>query len=136
VLTDQNPFGASLTSGFVNAAQRLGLIVPGVEGFDPRAGDFRAFAAGIAATGADCVFINGAGDAPAAGVTRAIADAMPSASIFVSSGLGTPSFVDSASGGLPAAVDSRVTITSPALGVDPGSDAAQAFARSYRSRFG
>ena len=69
-------------------------------------------------------------------LTEAVARAVPGADLFATAGLAEPSYVDPTKGGIPAALDSRVTITAGMLGPQDYPPAGQRFLRAYARRYG
>ena len=61
---------------------------------------------------------------------------MPTVKIFGTAGLAESTYADPSQGGIPLSVDSRVVITSPALGLNEYPPSARAFDTAYTRRFG
>ena len=137
VLTDEEVDGEDLATSFGLAAQRAGLRVVATQQYDPRAASYRPLAATIASSGADCVLVSAISGSNAVPVTRQIGAALPKARIFSGAGVAQSTFVDPAKGGVPLALDSRLLITSPALGAHaypaPGRAFLEEFGRLYGS---
>jgi branched-chain amino acid transport system substrate-binding protein len=135
VLTDEEVDGEDFATSFGVAAQRAGLRVLATQQYDPQALGYRALARTIANSGANCVLVSAISGSNAVPVTRQIAAALPTARIFAAAGVAQSTFVDPAKGGVPLALDSRLFITSPALGAraypEAGRDFLARFARLY-----
>ena len=135
VLTDEEVDGEDFATSFGVAAQRAGLRVLATQEYDPQALGYRALAATIASSHANCVLVSAISGSNAVPVTRQIAAAVPKARIFAGAGVAQSTFVDPAKGGVPLAVDPRLFITSPALGAGAypraGRDFLARFARIY-----
>jgi branched-chain amino acid transport system substrate-binding protein len=135
VLDDQNGFGAPLTALFELAARRLGLTVD-LQRFDAEAADFSSLARAIAATAADCVFIRAQSEDNAVALTKQIAASLPAARFFAPDGLATSAYTDPGRGGIPSALDSRISITAPVPGLPGNGPAARAFLGRYEASYG
>lgn len=136
VLDDGEVDGEDLADSYQLVARSAGLHVLGVQAFQPRATDYTALARSIAQTGADCVLISALTESGAPLVARQIAAAMPAAQIFGSDGVAENTFTDPTAGGIPFALDSRVTLTTAAIGPEAASRAARAFYAAYERRYG
>ena len=154
VLDDDEVDGADAARSFELAAQaaRLGLV--GVQAFPRDATSYTALAAGVAQTHPDCILISADTESGAVLLTTQLAAAMPDVKIFGSAGLAESTYTDSAEGGIPLALDSRVMILAPTpggpgavggpggvggVGVVGGSQltgAASAFTSAYQRRYG
>jgi branched-chain amino acid transport system substrate-binding protein len=136
VLDDGEFDGEAAATSFQVAAQRAGLTVAGVQGFQPGGVDYTPLATSVAQSGADCVLIAALAGPSAVLITRQLAAAMPRAPIFGTAGLADPSYFDPRQGGLPLALDPRVLLTVPALAQSAYPPAARAFFAAYRRMFG
>jgi branched-chain amino acid transport system substrate-binding protein len=136
VLDDGEVDGEDLADTFAIVAHSAGLKVLGVQAFQPRASDYTALASSIAKTGADCVLISSLTESGAPLLARQIGVAMPGARIFGSAALAESTFADPAEGGIPLTLDSRVLLTSAAVGPDSRPASARAFYAAYVRRFG
>lgn len=125
-----------ISTSFSLAAQRAGLRVLGVETFNPAATDYTALAAAAGGTGADCLLISATTDTNAVALTEALAQALPKARLFGAAGLAESTYVDAHQGGVSAALDSRMVITSPALGAAALPTPGRRFLQDYTARFG
>jgi branched-chain amino acid transport system substrate-binding protein len=136
VVDDGEVDGLEGAMSFAAAAQTAGLQIAGVQSFPPHANDYTSFAAGVAATAPDCIMISARTEAGAPLVTEQLAAALPHALILGCSGLAESTYVDPALGGIPAALDRRVLVMSPMLGLPDYPPAAADFLRRYTVQFG
>ena len=90
----------------------------------------------MAAAAPDCLLIAALPSPGAVAVTVQLAAALPNASIFATAPLAANAYVNPAAGGLPAAVGSRVTLTSPAPGEEALSPSGRAFDAEFTRRYG
>jgi branched-chain amino acid transport system substrate-binding protein len=136
VLDDGEVDGTDAAVSFDYAAQQAGLKVVSTIQYDPNATSYASLAKGIAKKHPTCVMISALPQSHPVALTEAVARALPEADLFATAGLAEPSYVDPAHGGIPAALDSRVTITAGMLGPQDYPPAGQRFLRVYASRYG
>jgi branched-chain amino acid transport system substrate-binding protein len=136
VLDDGEVDGTDAAMSFAFAAKQAHLNVVAVDQYDPRASNYDALAKSIAKKHPTCVMISALPQNHAAAVTEAVARAAPTAGLFATAGLASPAFFDPAHGGIPAALDGRVTITAATLGRDDYPPAGRQFLTAYAARFG
>jgi branched-chain amino acid transport system substrate-binding protein len=136
VLDDGEVDGQDTATSFTLAAQHAGLPLAGAQSFEPRATDYTALATAVAQTRPDCVLISAITENNAVLLTRQIAATMPAAHIFGMAGLAESSFTDATNGGIPVALDSRMTITVATLDPSLYPTAGQAFFGTYSRRYG
>ena len=136
VLDDNEVDGEDTAASFALAAQSAGLPVVGTGSFPRGATDYSSLALGVARTGANCVLISALDEPSAVLLTRQLAAAMPHARMFATAELAQSRYTDPARGGIPASLDSRVLITSPALDAGSYSPEGRAFLAAYGRRFG
>jgi branched-chain amino acid transport system substrate-binding protein len=136
VLDDGEVDGTDGAVAFDYAAKQAGLKVASTIEYDPTAKNYRSLAAGIAKQRPDCVMISALPQNNAAEVAEAVAGALPAAELFATAGLAQPSFTDPSYGGIPVALDPRVTITAATLGPDDYPPAGRRFLRAYVKRYG
>jgi branched-chain amino acid transport system substrate-binding protein len=136
VLDDGEVDGADMARSFEVAAQAAGIKLAGVQSFPRNATSYQALAMGVAHTNPDCVLISADTESGAALLTTQLAVAMPDVKLFGTAGLAETTFADPAQGGIPLAVDPRITITAPTLGPRQYPAAAQAFTAAYERRYG
>jgi branched-chain amino acid transport system substrate-binding protein len=136
VLDDQEVYGQGLATNFKLAAQTQGLTVTGVQGYDPKAANYRSLAQQVAATGANCVFISAIVDNNAVQLTKDVAAALPKAKIFGPDGVEVNSYFDPTKGGIPTTLDPRVFMTVATLPPANYPPAGQQFFAQYQTKFG
>jgi branched-chain amino acid transport system substrate-binding protein len=136
VLDDQEVYGQGLATNFKLAAQTQGLTVTGVQGYDPKAANYRSLAQQVAATGANCVFVSAIVDNNAVQLTKDVAAALPKAKIFGPDGVEVNTYFDPTKGGIPAALDPRVFMTVATLPPANYPPAGQAFFKDYQAKYG
>ena len=136
VLNDGEVDGSDAARSFVVAAMAAHLHLAGIAMFVRQAKSYKALASGIAHIAPDCVMIAADTESGAAVLTTDLAAAMPTVKIFGTAGLAESTYADPSQGGIPPSVDSRVVITSPALGLNEYPPSARAFDTAYTRRFG
>jgi branched-chain amino acid transport system substrate-binding protein len=136
VLDDQQVYGQGLANNFKLAAPAQGLTVAGVQGYDPKAANYRSLAQSVAATGANCVFISAIVDDNAVQLTKDIAAALPNAKIFGPDGVEVITYFDPTKGGIPTSLDPRVFMTVATLPPADYPPAGQAFFKTYQAKYG
>jgi branched-chain amino acid transport system substrate-binding protein len=136
VLDDQEVYGQGLATNFKLAAQTQGLTVTGVQGYDPKAANYRSLAQQVAATGANCVFISAIVDNNAVQLTKDVAAALPKAKIFGPDGVEVDTYFDPTKGGIPTTLDPRVFMTVATLPPANYPPAGQAFFKFYQAKYG
>jgi branched-chain amino acid transport system substrate-binding protein len=136
VLNDGEVDGADAARSFEVAAEAAHLRLAGVGMFVRQATSYKALASGIAHVAPNCVMIAADTESGAALLTTDLAAAMPTVKIFGTAGLAESTYADPSQGGIPLSVDSRVVVTSPALGLSEYPPSARAFDTAYTRRFG
>jgi branched-chain amino acid transport system substrate-binding protein len=136
VLDDQEVYGQGLANNFKLAAPGHGLTVAGLQGYDPKAANYRSLAQSVAATGANCVFISAIVENNAVQLTKDIAAALPNAKIFGPDGVEVSTYFDPAKGGIPTSLDPRVFMTVATLPPADYPPAGQAFFKTYQAKYG
>ncbi|MDQ6744475.1 MAG: ABC transporter substrate-binding protein [Actinomycetota bacterium] len=133
-LDDNGVDGGAAAESFAQIAPSAGLRLAAVGTFDPAASDFSPAVAAVAATGADCVLLSASARPAAVALTEQLAAALPHARLFATASLAHDAYTDPRQGGLPVALDPRVVITSPALGLRAYPAAATRFLAGYQVR--
>ena len=136
VIDDGEFDGEEMATSFELAAQAARLPVVGVQAFPPNAPDYRPFAASVASAKPECLLISAITGSGAVAVTRALAAALPTATIYATKGLAESTFTNPSKGGIPTSLDSRLLFTAPADGPGQPPAAARAFYARYRHRYG
>lgn len=136
VLQDGEVDGEDAAISYVLAAQAAGLRVPPVQSYQRRATDYSALGRAVAQSGADCVLLDGSDERSAARVVRQVAGLDPHVRVIASSPLADSAFADPARGGVPAALEPRVVVVSPALATSSYPAAARQFLARYDRLYG
>ena len=136
VLDDGEVDGTDAAVSFDYAAQQAGLKVVSTIQYDPNATSYASLAKGIAKKHPSCVMISALPQSHPVALTEAVARAVPEADLFATAGLAEPSYVDPAHGGIPVALDPRVTITAGMLAPQDYPPAGRRFLRAYGSLYG
>jgi branched-chain amino acid transport system substrate-binding protein len=136
VLYDDDFDGRDAADSFQAAAKQAGLNVVGFDQFDSTAHDYRSLGAKLAKIGPDCVLISALVQDHAALVTDAVARALPTAALFVTSVAALPAFVDPRLGGIAERYDPRLTITAPTLARSDYPPAGRRVFTRFQRRYG
>jgi branched-chain amino acid transport system substrate-binding protein len=136
VLNDGEVDGFDTAASFTAAAQHSRIHVVAMQPFDPKATDYRSLASAIGQSGANCVLISAITENNAVLLVKQIAAALPNVKLFGSAGMGESTFTNAAQGGIPPALDPRVTITVPTLDRAAYPAAARAFYNAYAQQYG
>ncbi len=132
VVDDGEVDGEDMATSFDLAARAAGSEVIATQTFAPKATDYRALASSVASTGANCVLIAAINNSGAVLLTRQLAAAVPTARIFATAGMAESSFAR----GISPALQSRLLITSPALGASSYPDSARPLLSEYTRLYG
>ena len=135
VLNDDNVDGRDAADSFQAAARRAHLHVLGYNQFDPGAKSYLSLGVKLARLAPDCVLISALMQDNAVAVTDAVARALPRASLFITSALGQPAFVDPVRG-VAERFDPRLTITYPTLAPTDYPPAGRRFFAAFDRRHG
>jgi branched-chain amino acid transport system substrate-binding protein len=136
ILDDQEVYGQGLANNAKLAAGKQGLAVAGLQGYDPKAANYRSLASTVASSGADCVFISAIVDNNAVQLTKDVAAALPKAKIFGPDGVEVSTYFDPKKGGIPLTLDPRVFMTVATLPATEYPPAGQAFFKTYTAKYG
>ncbi len=136
VLDDQEVYGQGLATNFKDVAASNGITVVGVQGYDPKAANYRSLAQQIAGTGANCVFVSAIVDNNAVQLTKDVAAAVPKAKIFGPDGVEVDTYFDPTKGGIPVSLDPRVFMTVATLPPSEYPPSGQAFFKDYQAKYG
>jgi branched-chain amino acid transport system substrate-binding protein len=136
VVEDGEVDGEDMATSFDLAARSAGLDVTATQEYDPKAISYSSLASSIASTGANCILVSANTDSNAVLVTEQLAAGVPGARIFATSGMAESTYADPTQGGIPLSLDSRVVITSPALGASAYPPAGREFLAAYAKRYG
>jgi branched-chain amino acid transport system substrate-binding protein len=136
ILDDQEVYGQGLANNAKLAAAKQGLAIAGLQGYDPKAANYRSLATTVAGSGADCVFVSAIVDNNAVQLTKDIAAALPKAKIFGPDGVEVSTYFDPKKGGIPLSLDPRVFMTVATLPPAKYPPAGQAFFQTYAGKYG
>jgi branched-chain amino acid transport system substrate-binding protein len=136
VLNDGEVDGFDTAASFTVAAEHSNIRVVAMQPFDPKATDYRPLASAIGQSGADCVLISAITGTSAVLLVEQVAAALPGVKLFGSAGMAESTFANAAQGGIPPALDPRVTITVPTLDAAAYPAAARAFYNAYAQEYG
>jgi len=131
-LEDGNPYGIGLAQAFATAAGRLDLPVAHVARWNPKAANYRALAARIAATRPDAVFLGGYSVDNAPRLIKDVRHALPRAQIVGPDGMNQFGAIVEGAG---TAAEGFVAT----IAVEPASELAppgRTFADQFRKRYG
>jgi branched-chain amino acid transport system substrate-binding protein len=98
IVNDKEVYGEGLASAAEKAAANQGIQVAGNEGYDPKAGNYRALAGKIAASGADCFFGSIIVDNNGVQLFTDIANGAKSIKLFGPDGVAEDSFANKKTG--------------------------------------
>ena len=132
LLADRAIYGGGLADEVELAAERQGIEVFDRGHIDALKDDLTGPARKVAETGADAFLFAGTTDTGAAGIFKAVAGAAPSMRLFGPAAVGDQAFASA----LPAAVQRRMHVTTPALPPRLLPASARAFRDRFRTTFG
>jgi branched-chain amino acid transport system substrate-binding protein len=132
VLDDGEVDGSDTATSFELAAKHSSIHVVAVQPFDPKASDYRSLASAVGQSGANCVLISAITESNAVLLTKQLAATLPNVKIFGSAGMAESTYA----GGIPPALDPRVTITVATLDPAAYPAAARAFYNAYAQEYG
>src|SRR5262249_27642719 len=92
VLNDKEVYGKGIADSVVKDASAQGISAVGNDGIDPKAANYRALAAKIKSSGADCMFFGGITDNNAVQVWNDVHAANSSMKLFGPDGVAEDSF--------------------------------------------
>jgi branched-chain amino acid transport system substrate-binding protein len=135
ILNDKEVYGIGLARNIESSAEEQGLEVPGNEGIDPKAPNFRSQAATIKGSGADCFVFSGVTPNGAVQLYKDVSAALPDAKLYGPDGVSNPEFFNADEGGIPADVASKVKVTVATLSPDQYPPEGQRFFDEYKKRY-
>jgi branched-chain amino acid transport system substrate-binding protein len=136
ILNDKEVYGAGLARNVELSAEEQGLEIKGNDGIDKNAANYRAIAAKIADTGADCFVFSGITANNAVQVFKDMAAALPDGKLFGPEGIAETGFFDASEGGIPADVAERTLLTIPGLPPEEYTSAGREFVKAYAAEYG
>jgi branched-chain amino acid transport system substrate-binding protein len=134
---DKEVYGAGLATNIQAAAKTNGLNIIANEAIDKNAPNYRSLAQKAKAAGADCFIYSGT-TATGNGVQQVkdFGAALPDAKIYGPDGIAESSFVKPKDGGIPLALDKRVTVTVATLSPDQYPADGQEFFKAFTQKYG
>jgi branched-chain amino acid transport system substrate-binding protein len=135
IANDKEAYGAGLAELVDAQAKLYGLDITSNEGINPKAPNFRSYAATVKSEGADCFFFAGIVSNGAVELAKDINNAVPDAKIFGGDGVCTSSYTNASEGGVPASVAPKIycTVATQDLTAYPGG---RDFLAAYKQKYG
>jgi branched-chain amino acid transport system substrate-binding protein len=132
VLNDQEVYGKGVADLVAASAPKLGIQVLGNDGVDIKAPNFRAVAARIRSSGADCMFYGATTANQTTTVWKDVNAANPDLKLFGPAGMADSAFT----GEIPESAQRMTYLTSPTIDPKLYPPSGQAFFKAYKKRFG
>jgi branched-chain amino acid transport system substrate-binding protein len=135
VANDKEAYGAGLASLLELEKGDYGVTIVSNTGIDPKAPNFRSYAATVKGQGADCFFFAGIVSNGAVQIAKDINAALPKAKIFGGDGVCTDAYTNAKKGGVPASIDPLIqcTVATLKLSAYPGG---KQFLSAYKAKYG
>ncbi len=135
VANDKEAYGAGLATLLELEKGLYGIDIVSNTGIDPKAPNFRSYAATIKAQGADCFEFAGIVSNGGVQITKDVNAALPNATILGPDGMCTSSWTNAKDGGVPASIDPKLlcTVATLDLSAYPGG---KAFLAAYKAAYG
>jgi len=135
VANDKEAYGAGLAKLLELEKGYYGVDIVSNTGIDPKAPNFRSYAATIKGEGADCFEFSGIVSNGGVQITKDVNAALPKAKIFGPDGMCTSTWTDAKDGGVPASIDPLIecTVATQNLSAYPGG---KAFLAAYKAKYG
>jgi branched-chain amino acid transport system substrate-binding protein len=135
VANDKEAYGAGLAQLLELEKADYGVTIVSNTGIDPKAPNFRSYAATIKGEGADCFLFSGIVSNGGVQITKDVNAALPTAKIFGPDGMCTSSWTNAKDGGVPASIDPLIqcTVATLDLSAYPGG---KDFLAAYKAKYG
>jgi branched-chain amino acid transport system substrate-binding protein len=135
VANDKEAYGAGLAKMMELEKGSYGIDIVSNTGIDPKAPNFRSYAATIKSQGATCFEFAGIVANGGVQITKDVHAALPTAKILGPDGMCTSSWTNSKKGGVPASIDPFIecTVATLDLSAYPGG---KTFLASYKAKYG
>jgi branched-chain amino acid transport system substrate-binding protein len=135
VANDKEAYGAGLAAMLELEKGDYGISIVSNTGIDPKAPNYRAYAATIKGQGADCFEFAGIVANGGVQITKDVHAALPTAKILGPDGMCTSSWTNSKDGGVPASIDPFIlcTVATLDLAAYPGG---KQFLAAYKAKYG
>jgi branched-chain amino acid transport system substrate-binding protein len=135
VANDKEAYGAGLAKLLELEKADYGVDIVSNTGIDPKAPNFRSYAATIKAQGANCFEFAGIVSNGGVQITKDVHAALPTAKILGPDGMCTSSWTNAKDGGVPASIDPflECTVATLDLSAYPGG---KQFLSAYKAKYG
>jgi branched-chain amino acid transport system substrate-binding protein len=135
VANDKEAYGAGLAKLLELEKGDYGIDIVSNTGIDPKAPNFRSYAATIKSQGANCFEFAGIVANGGVQITKDVHAALPTAKILGPDGMCTSSWTNAKDGGVPASIDPFIecTVATLDLAAYPGG---KAFLAAYKAKYG
>jgi branched-chain amino acid transport system substrate-binding protein len=135
VANDKDTYGQGLAALLELQKGTYGINVSSNTGIDPKAPNFRTYASGIKAQGANCFVFSGIVANGGVQITKDVAAALPNAKIYGPDGMCTSTWTNPAKGGVPLSIDKNIQCTVATLDLKayPGG---KTFLAAYQAKYG
>jgi branched-chain amino acid transport system substrate-binding protein len=135
VANDKEAYGAGLAKLLELEKGDYGINIVSNTGIDPKAPNYRSYAATIKSQGADCFEFAGIVANGGVQITKDVHAALPTAKILGPDGMCTSSWTNAKDGGVPASIDPFIecTVATLDLAAYPGG---KAFLAAYKAKYG
>jgi len=134
IVNDKEVYGEGLANSSEQAAKQQGLEIVANEGYDPKAGNYRALAGKIASSGADCFFGSIIVDNNGVQLFTDVANGAKQIKLFGPDGVAEEAFTGK--DGVSDAVAKRTLVTVATLDPDDYPPAGQKFFETYTKQTG
>jgi branched-chain amino acid transport system substrate-binding protein len=135
VANDKEAYGAGLAKLLELEKGSYGIDIVSNTGIDPKAPNFRSYAATIKSQGADCFEFAGIVSNGGVQITKDVHAALPTAKILGPDGMCTSTWTNAKKGGVPATIDPFIqcTVATLDLSAYPGG---KSFLAAYKAKYG
>ena len=135
VANDKEAYGAGLAKLLELEKGEYGVNIVSNTGIDPKAPNFRSYAATIKSQGADCFEFAGIVSNGGVQITKDVNAALPNAKILGPDGMCTSTWTNAKQGGVPASIDPLIecTVATLDLSAYPGG---KSFLAAYKAKYG
>jgi len=135
VANDKTPYGAGLATLLELTKGMYGITITSNTGIDPKAPNYRSYAATIKGQGANCFEFAGIVSNGGVQITKDVHTAIPTAKIFGPDGMCTNTWTAASAGGVPASIDPLIecTVATQDLSAYPGG---KTFLAQYKKAYG
>jgi branched-chain amino acid transport system substrate-binding protein len=133
---DKEVYGAGLGRNIESAAESIGLEIVTNEAIDKNAPNYRSLASSAKGQDVDCFIYSGITANNAVQLFKDFSAALPDAQLYGPDGVAESAFADSAEGGLPDDVASKVKVTVATLAPDEYPPEGQEFFTQFEEKYG